>query len=86
VGVVVAGRTETTDLDQEREHAVRAALVAIEATADRLSTRRALLTAQQLDELTRSLADDVRRVRLLLDARSTAASPFDVRLPSCESR
>ena len=86
MGVAVSDRTGTTDLDEERGHAVRAALVAIEVSADRLSTRRALLTAQQLDELTRSLADDVRRVRLLLEARSAATSPFGVRLSTCESR
>ena len=61
MGVAVADRTETTDLDQEREHAVRAALVAIEASAERLSTHRGRLTAEQLDDLTRSLAQDVRR-------------------------
>jgi hypothetical protein len=75
--------------DQTRERAVRAALASIEATADRLSTDRALLTVRQLDELTRSMAHEARRVRLLLEGRSTAASTSDAvgaLRPNCESR
>ena len=57
---------------------MRAALVAIEASAERLSTHRSLLTAESLDELTRSLAHDVRCVRLLLERRNAAVSTFDL--------
>ena len=71
--VAVADRRETSDVEQEREHELRAALTGIEASAERLSLHRDLLTAQQLDELTRSLAHDVRRLRLLLEQRTAAA-------------
>jgi hypothetical protein len=77
VGVAVADGTETTDRDDVRVHAVRAALVAIEASAERLTTHRGLLTAHQLDELTRTLANDVRHVRLLLNGRVPAVATCD---------
>ena len=75
--VAVADRRETSDLQQEGEQKLRAALVGIEASAERLRHRE-LLTAHQLDELTRSLAHQARRLRLLLEGRAAAARTFDL--------
>ena len=61
---------------------MRAVLVAIEASAERLSTHRGRLTGEQLDDLTRSLAQDVRRVRLLLKERDAAVDASDLADPS----
>jgi signal transduction histidine kinase len=78
VGVAVADRRTTSDLQEEREHELRAALFGIEASAEGLSRHRELLTAQQLDELTRGLAHEVRRVRLLLEGRTAGVNSFDL--------
>jgi signal transduction histidine kinase len=78
VDVASTDRRGTSDLQQEREHELRAALFGIEASAEGLSRHRDLLTAQQIDELTRGLAHEVRRVRLLLEGRAAAATTFDL--------
>ena len=75
--VAVADRRETSDLQQEGEQKLRAALVGIEASAERLRHRE-LLTAHQLDELTRGLAHQARRLRMLLEGRAAAARTFDL--------
>jgi len=60
VDVATADRSETSDLCQVRERDLRAALAGMEASAERLSRHRELLTDPQLDELTRSLAHEAR--------------------------
>ena len=77
VDVATADRSETSDLRQERERELRAALAGIEASAERLSSHRELLTDQQLDELTRSLAHEARLLRLLLEVGTAAVNPSD---------
>jgi signal transduction histidine kinase len=78
VDVAVADRRETSDLEEEREHELRAALFGIEASAEGLSRHRDLLTAREVDELTQALAHEVRRLRLLLEGRTAAARMFDL--------
>jgi signal transduction histidine kinase len=78
VDVAVADRRETSDPQEEHERDLRAALLGIEATADRLSGHRDVLTAQQLDELTGALAHEVRGLRLLVEGRTAAVKTFDL--------
>ena len=77
VDVAVTDRT-TFDVNEEGEHELRAALLAIEASAERLSRHRGRLTDQQVDELTGALAHDVRRLRPLLERQMAAARAFDL--------
>ena len=70
--------TPTSERHEERDHELRGALFGIGASADLLSNHRQQLTDQQLDELARGLAAEVRRVRTLLDGRVGAPSTFDL--------
>ena len=74
----MADRRGTSGVQEERAHELRAALFGIEASAEGLSRHRQLLSAEQADELMRWLADEVRRVRMLLEGRTTAPSTFDL--------
>ena len=70
--------TSTSERHEEHDHELRGALFGIGASADLLSNYREQLTDQQLDELARGLAAEVRRVRTLLDGRVGAPSTFDL--------
>jgi signal transduction histidine kinase len=64
--------------DAELRHETRAALLGIEAAASALLHHRALLTVQQLDELSGGLVAEVQRLRALLDDPSPAPVSFDL--------
>ncbi len=70
--------TSTSERHRSAITSLRGALFGIGASADLLSNYREQLTDQQLDELARGLAAEVRRVRTLLDGRVGAPSTFDL--------
>jgi signal transduction histidine kinase len=78
VDVALTHRVGGSEIREEREHELRAALFGIEASAEGLSRHRQLLTDQQLDALTSGLAHEVRRVRMLLEERSNPEHTFDL--------
>jgi len=61
----------------ELRHETRAALFGVEAAASGL-TRHRLLTAEQIDELSRGLVAEVRRLLTLLGGRSSETGTFDL--------
>ena len=61
-----------------REHDLRAALFGIEASAEGLSRHREYLTELQFDELAHGLVEEVRRLRGLLEGRTSSSCSFDL--------
>jgi len=62
----------------ERDHELRAALFGIEASAVSLHRHRGLLESVQVDELFGGLVAEIRRLRLMTDGGTEAASAFDL--------
>jgi signal transduction histidine kinase len=68
----------TSESHDEREHEVRAALFGIEASAQGPSEHPERLAAQQVDGLAQALAQEVRRLKALLEGRHSALTTFDL--------
>jgi signal transduction histidine kinase len=82
VNVVRAERNsrawEVTAPAEEREHELRAALFGIESAAEVLSRHRQHMTDHQLDDLTRGVLAEVRRLRGLLAGHIGDRERFDL--------
>ena len=60
------------------QHELRGALFGIEASAAALHQHRGQLTDAQIDQLTKGVVDEIRRLRRLLTGRTGAAGSFDL--------